>query len=119
MEDPSPIFPGVLHSRQRSLTALGRLYVFCILFLHCASPGMPVQGWLFTKTKIGISGERIQGSKEGKACVHNLFGIIAVGNASVGAAIRNGTLKRVNFLEREGESWIGIYAKTCTVAIGE
>ncbi|MGH1467717.1 MAG: TRL-like family protein [Bdellovibrionales bacterium] len=82
---------------------------FCLLGLvGCASTG-PVQGSLFADIKgpIGVTA-RPKGSVEGKACAKSFFGLIAIGDASVSAAMDNAGIRTVSHVEQSTKNIIGL-----------
>ncbi|TGK82633.1 TRL-like family protein [Leptospira noumeaensis] len=60
----------------------------------------------------------ILATKEGIACAKSYLGLIALGDASVEVAQRNGNIREITSIELETFNFFGIYAKLCTVTKG-
>jgi len=96
------------------------LILFILLtFISCASPGFGPLGAIYTGTKMGIWGTSPDGSKRGKACVVSYLGAFAQGDASVEAAAKKGGITKVNNINLEGFSVLGVYAELCTLVQGD
>ena len=89
------------------------------LFLlgSCASGGIGPTGMIFTSTKIGIHGSSPNGAKKGQACAQSFLGLVALGDASVGAAAAEGGISAVQSIDVEVFSLL-VYAQACTVVRG-
>ncbi len=97
------------------------------MLLGGCSTGMPKSG-----PTIGLLGivnvdegqsfnNEVVETKHGEACVLNILGLVAVGDASVEKAKRNGNIKNVYTINREifGLSlYLPIFANSCTVIRG-
>ncbi|MCC2637135.1 MAG: Protein trl tRNA-associated locus protein [Moraxellaceae bacterium] len=60
-----------------------------------------------------------QPSKRGEACMQNILGIVAVGDASIDTAKRNGGITQVASVEQHPTRVLTYYARFCTVVRGE
>ncbi|MDX1959485.1 MAG: TRL-like family protein [Leptospiraceae bacterium] len=87
--------------------------------ISCATPGFGPIGTIYTGTKIGIWAVSPNGAKTGKACVVSYLGIIAEGDGSVEAASKNAGITKVNNINLEGFSVLGIYSELCTLVQGD
>ena len=98
-----------------------------ILFCGCCKVGLPKSGP--ASSYIGVVNvdegqayyNQVSDTKQGKACVLNVLGLVATGDASVEKAKKNGNIKNVQTINREifGLTlYIPIYAKSCTVIRG-
>lgn len=85
---------------------------------NCASGGFGPSGAIFTNTKIGIHGVSPDGSKEGRSCAQSFFGLVGIGDASVGAAAQDGGITSVQSIDIEVFSLL-VYAQACTVVRGD
>lgn len=59
-----------------------------------------------------------QAQKAGKACIDNLFGFIAFGDASIDAAKKAGKIKQVAYYETQFVRAAGYYSRFCTHVYG-
>lgn len=58
-------------------------------------------------------------SKRGQACAENYLGWIAIGDASIDTAKRNGGISKVASVEQSVIRGLGYYARYCTIVSGE
>lgn len=89
------------------------------LFIHCSTTGFGPQGSVFTSTKIGIFGLNPVSSKSGSACVQSILGTIAFGDGSVSEATNKAGIAKVQSIDLEGFSVLGLYSRQCTIVKGE
>ena len=91
----------------------------CVSLLGgCAAGVLP--GGLYSGYTVGSSvGSANSGSKRGEACAVSVFGVIAVGDASVEAAMRDGKMTRVHTVNHDYTNILGLYMEACTVVRGE
>ena len=90
-----------------------------IFTMQCSTTGFGPQGALFTSTKIGVHGTSNTGAKTGSACTISVIGLIALGDASVNAAASSAGINKVNTIDLEGFSILGIFSRQCTVIRGD
>lgn len=64
-------------------------------------------------------GTATSASKRGQACMHNVLGLVAWGDASIDAAKNAGAITRVASVEQLPARVLGYYAQFCTVVRGE
>ena len=64
-------------------------------------------------------GSAESGEKSGEACVKSFFGMIAVGDASIEAAKKNGGIADVYTVNKSNFSVLGMFSKQCTIVRGE
>ncbi len=77
-------------------------------------------GWVYTDTIVPITvGKASSGAKEGKACIHSIFGAISIGDASIEAAMEDAGINEIYTVNKENLSIIGTYTRQCTVVKGE
>jgi len=77
--------------------------------------GPTVGVWMDVKGPIqGGSG---QGSKTGEACAQGWFGVVALGDASIAAAAKNGGITRVDSADFHATNRI-VMGKFCTIVRG-
>jgi hypothetical protein len=87
--------------------------------ISCASPGFGPNGGIYTETKIGIFGTSPDGSKKGQACSTSVLGLFATGDGSISAATKRAGITKVNNINLEGYSILGVYSTLCTVVQGD
>ncbi len=103
------------------------LCLVAAMLLSACSVGMPKSGP--ANSYIGIVNvdegqafnNQVADTKRGEACVLNILGLVATGDASVEKAKRNGNIKDVYTINREVFGltlYFPIYGKSCTVVRG-
>ncbi len=84
------------------------VFLCLVGFVGCASTG-PVQGSLFADIQGPISAtSRPKGSLQGKACAKSFFGLVAMGDASISAAMKDGGIRVVSHIEQSTNNIIGL-----------
>jgi hypothetical protein len=78
-----------------------------------------VTGFLYSGYKMGGSVGPAQGTKTGEACASSILGFIGTGDASVSAAKQAGGITQVAHVDHDVFSILGLYAKSCTVVVGQ
>lgn len=100
-----------------------KLYALAILagfvFVGCASY-QPL-GVVYTKVDTGVAagGGSVKYSKVGKAEAQSVLGLVATGDASIQAAIRNGNIKTVKYVDYHVENILGVIGKYCVTVYGD
>ena len=83
----------------------------------CAMPNLESGFSMFSQTQqpmlIGVE----RGTKIGRACAKNYFGIYTEGDMSVASAKRNGNITKVATVDKDVKGYL-IYAEVCTVVTG-
>ena len=97
------------------------LVILSILALSgCATSGVSSgPGAFFTSAvegKSAINGVKI--NKTGKACGHNILGIVSTGDSSVQTAKNDGQISNVATIDRDYFSILGLYSKSCIIING-
>lgn len=104
------------------------MLVSIIFLTGCASfyPGGPVPvGSLFTSVRspvqnLGLTLDATaKPTKKGVASAASVLGLIATGDASVDAAMKNGGITRIHHVDHEVNSFLFIYASDTTIVYGE
>lgn len=79
-----------------------------------------VMGTIYTAYKMGGNiGSGGAGSKTGQACATSILGVVALGDATVAAAKQAGGITNVSHVDHDNFGVLGVYAKTCTVVVGD
>lgn len=77
-------------------------------------------GGLYTNVKQGeMATSNVRGSKMGTAKASAYLGLIAIGDASVEAAARDGGITRISHVDSQKKSILGIVTSTTTIVYGE
>lgn len=96
--------------------------VACLLGLSaCAVVASPVgNGSLFTDVRGPVEVENgVAASKLGRACAHNILGLVAYGDASITAARKQGGIEQVATIDHDSFSVLSVYSRFCTQLRGE
>ncbi len=90
----------------------------CLLLASCAGVKSPVSGIIFTKVKATEhSSEFARGTKTGTACAESYLSLVALGDASVEAAMKAGKITKLTHVDYTADT-ILVYGKYCTIAYG-
>ncbi|MGD0946428.1 MAG: TRL-like family protein [Candidatus Binatia bacterium] len=88
----------------------------------CAIIG-PLPGSIYTDTKWPSYYEGVDkagpGPRTGTAMAESYLGWIAVGDASVAAACKNGGIRKIATIDTHGTTILGIYSTWTTIVTGE
>ena len=87
--------------------------------------GTPVGGWVYTD--VTAPSQRLHAPlnkeatalKVGKATAISVLGIVAIGNASIDRAMKNGHITKINHIDHKVMSVLGIYAEWTVIVYGE
>jgi hypothetical protein len=92
-----------------------------VLLGGCAVVASPVgNAAIYTGVRGPITtGTASSGTKEGRACASNIIGIVAVGDASIAEAKRNGGIGAVATVDHDSLNVLGVYSRFCTIVTGE
>ena len=101
--------------------------LICLLCLSaflagCASTGANSKtGWAlvstFTESQLIASGT-VEATKKGTACSQSIAGIHAYGDSSIKAAIKNGSITEIAYVDSEYTNILALYGKHCTIVTG-
>lgn len=91
------------------------------LMVGCAAYAVsPVLGGLYTDVKAPITAtSNTSYSKMGSATASSILGLIAVGDASINTAAKNGGITRIHHVDFKSTSILGIYATYTVFVYGE
>ncbi len=103
-------FPEVLIVRSAAFVLRG-----------CAARAVaPVTGYVYSDMQFGFTATNNEGaSKVGIASSESYFGLIAVGDAGIEAAMKNVGITKIQHLDFHTYSVLGIYAKFMVKVYGE
>jgi len=91
------------------------------LLTGCAAMAVsPVTGMWYTDVKAPLTATANPGySKTGTAKCTSILGLIATGDASIEAAMKNGGITKVHHVDYKSNSILGIYAVYTVIVSGE
>jgi hypothetical protein len=102
----------------RKVAALG-LTVAMLGMAGCAAVG-PLPGLIYSNYKFpSIASQAGPGHKSGSAQARSYLAMVSVGDASVDAACKNGGITKINTVDTQGWSILGVYATWTTIVTGE
>lgn len=78
-----------------------------------------VAGSLYSGYKMGGNVSTGTGTKTGEACAMSILGLIGIGDASLSAAKAAGGITQIAHVDHDIFSVLGIFGKSCTVAVGQ
>jgi hypothetical protein len=91
-----------------------------LLLSGCAIAASPVgNGQIYTHVHGPVaSGPATSSAKSGRACAMNYVGMVAMGDASIDAAKKEGGISNVASVDHDSFTVLGVYARFCTVVRG-
>ncbi len=99
---------------------IGFVVLLVSMFVGCALPSRIGQwGFIYTDVTQPVSATAQIGVKRGEACSSAILGIIAIGDASIEAARKNGGFKSISSVDEQVFSILGLYRSTCTIVYGK
>ena len=93
--------------------------IVLLTIVSCANVKGPVPAALSAYTSPEDVGEYLESTKRGEACLTNILGLVATGDASIDAAKKAGNITRIASVESTQARVLGYYARFCTVVIGD
>lgn len=86
----------------------------------CMIVDSPIKGVMGTEVVWGdiATGESATVTKEGKACADSILGLVARGDASVRAAMKNGGITEVTSVDHSARNFLNIVGQWCTIVRG-
>jgi len=93
---------------------------FAVLpLLGCASAAAPALAPVFTDVTGPVAyGNNGKITKTGKACAKSYLGLIAQGDASIQAAMKEGGIRNVVMVDHQSKIILMLYAEYCTIVRG-
>ena len=100
-----------------------KIVFLCLILLNACATGSVNSGtgpgYIYTDHTEGVIATANQaGRKRGEACTSNILGLITSGDASLGAAMKNGAITVINTADRYYNSFLGVYGKMCMIVTG-
>ena len=85
----------------------------------CAMARTPVTGFGYSDVQSSVAATSNQaGNRVGEACSSSILGIVATGDSTIEAARRNGGITQITSVDDSATSYVGVYAKYCTIVRG-
>jgi len=99
--------------------ALSVAGVFAAVSLSGCTIVSPMNGGLYTDLTAGVGvGPAAGGSKKGEAKTTSILGV-ALGDASIETAMKNGNITKVQRVEAKVMNVLGVYGEYTTIVYGE
>ena len=96
------------------------LLVAFVCLQGCASVITPARGTIYSDVKGPWTATSLSGStKVGSSSCTSILGIVAQGDASIEAAMRNGGITKIHHVDTHTYSILGVYAKLTVRVYGE
>ena len=109
--------------RKRSVLYLVSAMLGAMLLAGCATYG-PTPGWLFDDVtaptcRLEVPMDATSADKVGTASFISVLNMVAVGDASVNTAMKNGGITKVHHVDSNYYNLLGIYGKYTVIVYGE
>jgi hypothetical protein len=103
---------------KKRLMSLGAVLVVMSFLVGCATI-YPV-GTIFTEVKLPAEATSADaGTKVGTSQCISVLGLIAVGDASIEAAMKNGGIKKIHHVDWDAKNILGVYGQYKTTVYGK
>jgi len=90
------------------------------LLTGCAVSYAPVNGAVYSKVRGPLTAtEYTKYPRSGTADAYSIMGIVAYGDASIDAAMKDGGIIKVHHIDYESMNILGFYARFTTIVYGE
>lgn len=95
------------------------LFLVAVLFLSGCASCFPI-GALYTEAKLPVAaGEPGSFNKTGTAKATSILGLVATGDASIKAAMENGGITRIKYVDYSAKNILGVYGEYTTTVYGD
>lgn len=84
----------------------------CVPYRGAAYEGVTVP-YAVTSNTIGDN------AKVGRSSYISVLGLVAIGDGSINAAVKNAGIKKISHVDEKKTSYLGVYTKTETIVYGE
>lgn len=113
-----------MYWRNTKMLALAVSMTAAVLLSGCSTAGVvsPVSnGTLFTSVKgpVTATGASSEGSRSGSGSAFNILGLVAIGDASIDSAKRQGGIKTVTHVDYESFTVLGLFSSFKVVVHGD
>ncbi|MGB9741741.1 MAG: TRL-like family protein [candidate division WOR-3 bacterium] len=109
----------------RKALLLGTITIVCLTMLVGCVPGFYTVGTLYTSVRTPAAAVAYYGptanqsAKVSKVTATNILGIIATGDASLEAAMKQGGITKVHHVDQEVTSILGLWSTYTIIVYGE
>ncbi|MBC7693017.1 MAG: hypothetical protein H7222_14740 [Methylotenera sp.] len=94
------------------------LSVACSVLFLVGCSHAPVQGLVYSDVQYAdLATNNQSGSRMGEACAVSYFGLVAIGDATIETARRNGGVNMITSVDQKYKNYL-VYQKSCTVVRG-
>ncbi len=106
---------------RKSVVCLVLVLFSAALLAGCGAMAMsPVTGFLYTEIKGPLTAtNNFKSSKVGTAKCTSVLGLVATGDASIEAAMKDGGITKIHYVDYNTKSILGIIAEFTVVVHGE
>ncbi len=95
-------------------------FLVAALFSSCAVGKSPIAGFAYTDIKDGLAVTSNTGaSKVGISTATGYVGVVAMGDASIESAAKNGGITRIQHVDYHTKSILGLYTTYTTIVYGQ
>jgi len=96
------------------------LLMLALMVSGCATATSPVRGVIYGKVKAPLIATNLQeSSKKGTAICKSILGVVAVGDCSIEAAMKQGKISKVHHVDYESMNILFVYSTFATIVLGE
>ena len=94
------------------------LLVISLMMTSCASSHL--MGGIYSSTKANVTTTLARGkvTKTGEACTTSYLSAVALGDASIETARKNGGINKIAYIDSSFTNILGVYQKYCTLVRG-
>lgn len=94
--------------------------VSVMMLSGCAGLGSPVPGSLFAEVTTPVTADgAVSSPKVGRSSAQSILGLVAQGDASIQAAMKDGGIQKVHHVDYQVENLLGVIATYTTIVYGE
>ena len=108
---------------KRLATTTSILLIPCgvLMFFVSGCANVLPTGILYTEVKapIGAGADNVSYSKVGVSQATSILGLVATGDASIKAAMENGGIKKIKYVDYSAKNILGVYGEYTTTVYGD
>lgn len=105
---------------RKVLTLLMVISFIALVLTGCATVTSPVNGIIYTGVEGPLTATEVDTySKVGESSCVSVLGLIAVGDASIDAAMKKGGIKKIHHVDFKSMRVLGFFAKFTTIVYGQ
>lgn len=106
--------------KNRAAIAATIFVLAAVLLSGCAGVMSPAVGVIYSDTHAPLAATMAASySKTGTSECSSILGMVATGDASITAAMKNGGITKIHHVDYHSTSILGIYAKMTTTVYGD